>query len=174
MIRRRSALVALGLVAAPAFAQSASAPNYVPVSRTLATSGQPTERALRAFGRQGFEAVVSLVPNDVSGVVRAEPAILAAQGIEFVHVPIPFDAPDESHLRALTATLDRLSGRKVLVHCEVNMRASTLVFLYRVLTLHEAPGEAYEAVAIVWSPRGPWRGLIVEQLAKHGIAFEPY
>jgi hypothetical protein len=34
------------------------------------------------------------------------------------------------------------------------------------------PRAAYEAVSGVWSPDGPWRRLIDEQLRKHKVAFE--
>jgi hypothetical protein len=54
------------------------------------------------------------------------------------------------------------------------MRASSLVFLHRVVNLREPPESAYQAVAQVWSPRGAWRRFIVEQLAKHQVPFEPY
>ena len=53
-----------------------------------------------------------------------------------------------------------VSDRKVLVHCQINMRASSLVFLHRTIALKEDPRVAYEAVTAVWSPRGPWRALI--------------
>jgi hypothetical protein len=62
----------------------------------------------------------------------------------------------------------------VLVHCQVNMRASTMTFLYRVIKAHEPPEQAYQSVARVWSPEGPWKRLLVSQLQKAGIAFEPY
>jgi hypothetical protein len=91
-----------------------------------------------------------------------------------VHIPIPFGEPDQSHFQAVSAALSRLRERKVLVHCEINLRASTMVFLYRVISLKEPPAAAYEYVARAWSPRGSWRRLVVEQLAASGIAFEPY
>jgi protein tyrosine phosphatase (PTP) superfamily phosphohydrolase (DUF442 family) len=140
----------------------------------LVTSGQPTELALATLGTHGFQAVIYLAPSTVPSAVKKEPELLARQGIEFVQIPIPFDAPDESHFEALSAALIRLQERKVLVHCEINMRASTLVFLHRVIRLNEVPANAYDAVAQVWSPRGPWRRLIVEKLAKNHISFEPY
>jgi protein tyrosine phosphatase (PTP) superfamily phosphohydrolase (DUF442 family) len=118
--------------------------------------------------------VIYLAPSTVPNAVEEEPELLAKQGIEFIQIPIPFGAPDESHFEALSAALNRLQERKVLVHCEINMRASTLVFLHRVIRLKEVPSTAYDAVAQVWSPRGPWRRLIVEQLAKNHIPFEPY
>ena len=69
--------------------------------------------------------------------------------------------------------MNRLRDRKVLVHCQVNMRASSMTFLYRVIVGGEKP-DAYEAVAKVWSPEGPWKRLLTDQLRKAGIAFEPY
>ncbi len=170
-----SALMALILLAAPrAFAQSIEAPNFIVVAPNLATSGQPTAEALATLGARGFRAVVYLAPSTVPSAVAEESELLAKQGIEFVHIPIPFGAPNESHIEALSVALNRLSERKVLVHCEINMRASTLVFLYRVITLKEAPAQAYDAVARVWSPRGEWRRLMVQQLTKNHIQFEPY
>ena len=54
------------------------------------------------------------------------------------------------------------------------MRASTMTFLYRVIVGHEKAELAYESVAKVWSPEGPWKRLIVSQLRMAGVAFEPY
>ena len=47
-----------------------------------------------------------------------------------------------------------------------------MVFLYRAIVLKENPRVAYEAVAGVWVPDGPWRRLIESQLRKHKVAFE--
>ena len=170
-----SALAALLLpTALRTHAQSIEAPNFIAIGPNLATSGQPTKEALARLGTHGFQAVIYLAPSTVPNAVKEEPELLAKQAIEFIQIPIPFGAPDESHFAALSAALIRLQERKVLVHCEINMRASTLVFLHRVIRLKETPATAYDAVAHVWSPRGPWRRLIVEQLAKNNVLFEPY
>lgn len=155
-------------------AQPLVAPNVVPISSLLVTSGQPAAAALAGLGQQRFQAVVYLAPSSVPDAVRNEPEILAAQGIEFVHIPIPFSSPEEGHFLAVSEALARLQARKVLVHCQVNMRASSMVFLHRVIRGQEDPAIAYEAVAKVWSPSGPWRKLLTSLLAQHGIRFEPY
>ena len=155
-------------------AEKLDAPNFAEISPYLASSGQPTEAALRQLAAKGFQAVVYLAPSTVANAVRNEPEILSAQGVEFVHIPIPFDAPEGSHVQAVFTALDRLRDRKTLVHCEVNMRASVMVFLYRAIRLREDPATAYEAVARVWSPRGVWRRLLVAQLALANVPFEPY
>jgi protein tyrosine phosphatase (PTP) superfamily phosphohydrolase (DUF442 family) len=173
---RRMVLLAAATLVLPlgSRAQQVDIPNFIPITPLLFTSGQPSEEALRTLGARGFQAVVYLAPSDVPNAVRAEPELLSAQGVEFIQIPIPFGAPDDSHVQALFAALKRLQGRKVLVHCEINMRASTLVFLYRAIQLREDPAVAYEAVARVWSPRGPWKRLAVDQLAKNNIKFELY
>jgi len=151
-----------------------AAPNIVPITPRLVTSGQPTAESLATLGQLGFEAVIYLAPLTVSDAVPAEPELLARQRIEFLNIPIVFDSPGAADFEALANALDRWRDKKVLVHCQVNMRASSMVFLYRVLRLKEAPELAYEAVEKVWSPRGAWHRLIVDQLRKHQIAFEPY
>jgi protein tyrosine phosphatase (PTP) superfamily phosphohydrolase (DUF442 family) len=172
--RRRFIAVAGSLVTTASRAQSLIAPNVVVISPRLVTCGQPAAPTLANLGSLGFEAVISLVPFTVPGTVKEEPDLLAKQRIEFVHAPIAFNAPDESHFLAVSSALTRLKDNKVLVHCEVNMRASSMVFLHRVVQGGEEPARAYEAVAAVWSPRGPWRRLMEAQLHKHAIKFELY
>lgn len=151
-----------------------TAPNVVVIDARLVTSGQPPAEALERLGAEGFEAVVYLAPASVSDAVREEPAILRRQGIEFVAVPIPFGAPTPAHFQAVAEALDRLKARKVLVHCQVNMRASTMVFLYRVLRRAEPPSLAYESVIRVWSPQGPWKEMAEGLLKARGVNFELY
>ena len=60
------------------------------------------------------------------------------------------------------------------MHCQINLRASVMVFLYRAIVLKEDPRAAYEAVTKIWQPHDAWRRLIEQQLRKHGIAFDPF
>ena len=175
MFRRREfTLLSLGsvLLHEGALAIALDAPNPIEISPLLITSGQPTPKALAGLGALGIESVVYLAPSSVTDAVKNEPDLLQQQGIEFVHIPIPFNAPTEEHVIAVSKTLQRLSGKRVLVHCQVNLRASTMVFLHRVVTLKEEPSRAYEAVSRVWSPEGPWRTLVIEQLKTHKVTFE--
>jgi uncharacterized protein (TIGR01244 family) len=173
--RRNLALAALAYCwCAAALAQSLVAPNVVPISPTLVTSGQPSAQALANLSQLGFRAVVYLAPSTVPDAVKDEAQIVAAQGLEFVHIPIPFSDPTEDHFHLLRAVLQRLHGQKVLVHCQVNMRASTMVFLYRVINNGESPALAWESVTRVWSPAGPWKRLTTKLLAKHGVDFEAF
>lgn len=106
--------------------------------------------------------------------VRDEALIVGRQGITFVNIPIKFDNPTEKDYEAFAAVLGALSKRKVLVHCQINLRASTLVFLYRVVAEKENPNVAYDSVARIWSPHGAWKPLAQGLLRKNGVAFEIY
>ena len=150
----------------------ALAPNVVEISPRLVTSGQPSAEALSTLKALGFEAVIYLAPPTVHDAVRDEPLIVTHQGLTFINIPIRFDNPTDADFDTFAGVLTGLGNRKVLVHCQINLRASAMVFLYRATVLKEDPRLAYEAVTKVWQPEAAWRRLIEEQLRKHKIAFE--
>ena len=164
----------LTLATSGASTQPTGMPNRVDITPRLVTSGQPSAEALGSLAAQGFEAVIYLAPPTVSDAVRDEALIVGKQGLVFVNIPIKFDSPAEKGFEAFTSVLSALSARKVLVHCQINLRASSMVFLHRVISRKEDPRVAYEAVAKVWSPDGPWKKLMQALLSKNGVNFEPY
>jgi protein tyrosine phosphatase (PTP) superfamily phosphohydrolase (DUF442 family) len=170
---RTGLALACAIALADASAQKLDAPNVVEISPKLTTSGQPTREALAGLAAQGFEAVIYLAPPTVSDAVRDEPLIVGRQGLVFVNLPIDFEKPTARDAETFAAVLAALRERKVLVHCQVNMRASAMVFLYRATHAKEDARLAYESVSRVWNPNRAWRGLIVEQLRAHGVGFEP-
>ena len=177
-VRLSAALLALVWIltasVAPAQAHSPGMPNRVEINPRLVTSGQPSAEALASLAAQGFEAVIYLAPPTVSDAVRDEAVILGKQGMVFVNIPIKFDSPTQKDFEAFTAVLSALSQRKVLVHCQINLRASSMVFLHRVISEKHDPRVAYDAVATVWSPDGRWKTLMQTLLRKNGVSFEPY
>ena len=176
--RRRFLTIIAAVAAGPAGSAnekaSAPPPNLVAVSDKLVTSGQPSAAWLAELKRNAFDAVVYLAPPTVGDAVREEPLIVGRQGLAFVNLPIDFHAPTERDYEAFAGILRALADRRVLVHCQINLRASSFVFLYRAIALKDNPETAYDAVAKVWKPDGVWRGFIVAQLRRHGIGFEPY
>ena len=173
-IARAVSCAACTSVAATTVQAQLRAPNIVEISPSLVTSGQPNAGALAELRAQGFGAVIYLVAPNVSDAVRDEAYIVGRQGLVFVNLPIPFDGPTGQDFEVFAAILRSLQDRKVLVHCQVNMRASTFVFLYRAIVAREDPHVAYESVSRVWTPDGPWKRLMQEQLRSHRIDFDPF
>lgn len=173
MTRKIVALAAALVAMVPrVVAAQLEAPNVVPITERLVTSGQPSAKALAGLAKEGFEAVIYLAPSTVPDAVKDESKIVEVQGLAFVHIPIVFSNPTEVDYRRFVEAMKRLSGRKVLVHCQVNMRASSLVFLWRVLEGGEKPDAAFRSVSRVWTPQGPWKAFIESQLKRGGVEFE--
>ena len=163
----------IAALAFPALAHEGPAPNRLDLSPTLTTSGQPTKAFLETLKAQGFEVVIYLAPPTVMDAIAEEPQIVGRQGLAYVNIPMDFSKPTAEDFRTFSRVMQENAGRKVLVHCQMNFRASSMVFLYRVLTLREPPGPAWEAVQRAWVPNATWKRFIVETLRANGSSFEP-
>ncbi|MBC7502387.1 MAG: protein tyrosine phosphatase family protein, partial [Herminiimonas sp.] len=123
---------------------------------------------------RGFQAVIYLAPLAVGDSVADEPQILARQGITFVHIPIAFNQPTGADFDRFAAAMNDLANKKVLVHCQINLRASSMTFLYRTIVGKEDPQVAFAPVEKVWVPTGVWQKFIETQLKANGIMFDPF
>jgi protein tyrosine phosphatase (PTP) superfamily phosphohydrolase (DUF442 family) len=151
-----------------------AAPNIVEISPKLVTAGQPTAASLADLAAQGFEVDIYLAPPTVEDAVKDEALIVGMQGLVFVNIPIKFGNPTAKDFDTFAGVMKSFSDRRVLVHCQVDMRASSMVFLYRVILNKEDPHEAYKAVSQVWKPEGPWQKLIQDELKKNKVDFDPF
>lgn len=163
----------LAALALPALAHEGPAPNRVDISAALTTSGQPTRAFLETLRAQGFEVVVYLAPPTVMDAIAEEPKVVGRQGIVFVNIPIDFAKPTAADFEAFTNVMRAFESRKVLVHCQMNFRASSMVFLHRVITLREPAGPAWQAVQKAWVPDGVWKRYIADMLKANRVDFEP-
>jgi protein tyrosine phosphatase (PTP) superfamily phosphohydrolase (DUF442 family) len=173
-ISRWEGIAAAAMVTPLAQPASFDAPNVVVISPRLVTAGQPDRGALASLASRGFTADIYLAPPSVSDAVHDEAGIVERQGITYVNIPINFQHPTEADFAAFSSAMQKFEGRKVLVHCQLNMRASSMVFLYRVIVGREDPEQAYAAVTRVWVPNRPWKAFIMRLLRKNNVAFEPY
>jgi len=167
-----SALMAAEPASPPAPVAGIVAPNVRVISPLLVTAGQPDRASLQRLKAEGYAAVISLAPGNTADAVPDQAQILAAQGVEFVHIPIPWQKPEASHLEAMAAAMQRLKGQKVLVHCQMNMRASAVTFLYRAIYEKEDPARAWGDVKAIWTPTNQWAEFVGGQLSAHGIVFD--
>jgi protein tyrosine phosphatase (PTP) superfamily phosphohydrolase (DUF442 family) len=154
-----------------AAAQDALAVNFVAIDAKLHTAGQPDEAALATLGTRGYDLVVNLAPAGVTPSKEAE--ILAANGVRYVNIPVDWRNPTAEDFAAFSRTLAAAGDDdQVLVHCQMNMRASVFTFLHRVTHDRVDPAEAFKAVKAVWTPNEGWTQLAREVLGAHGIAFD--
>jgi uncharacterized protein (TIGR01244 family) len=114
------------------------------------TSGRLSTADPARLAAIGVSRVINLALAASPGALADEDALLEAAGIEYTHIPVPFDAPTGEHYAdfrdAITA-----DERPVHVHCIMNWRVSA--FFYR---LHREQGLAEETaralMAVQWDP----------------------
>ncbi len=151
-----------------AFQPGHLAVNYVEISPRLATAGMPARSQFDAIAQAGYQVVISLVPPDAMGAVRDEAVLVAGHGMRYHNIPVNFARPAAADFARFVDAMNQHRSERVLVHCELNMRASSFVFLYRVLELREDPDRAYDAVLRVWRPSGQWHAFIAQMLSEAG------
>ena len=131
--------------------------NYLPISETLHTSGQPTEAQFRRVQQAGIQRVINLAPHGNENALPDEPGTLAALGMHYTYIPVDFRDPTEDDFQRFCDAMRENGEAPVLVHCAANMRVSAFIFRYRRDVLGEDPAVAASDLHQIWQPRGVWR-----------------
>ena len=148
-------------------------PNLVTVTKRIDTSGQPSAEQLKGLKVAGYDMVINLAPPYSLGSIENEGSLVTASGIPYINIPVDGNYPKMSDFDLFTDILDQAGDRHVLVHCQVNQRASLFTFLYRVAHENADVDQAYENVTAIWSPGPHWLEFVDAVMARHQIVFDP-
>jgi protein tyrosine phosphatase (PTP) superfamily phosphohydrolase (DUF442 family) len=143
--------------------------NYLSISDAIGTAGQPTASQFAAIRAAGYDIVVNLAMPDSSKALPNEQRLVAEQGMLYVHIPVVWEHPTAQNLEQFFDLMARCRGRRVFVHCAMNMRVSVFVFLYRAVWLGVSPDEAYKDILRIWQPNPVWQRFLDESLVEYGI-----
>jgi uncharacterized protein (TIGR01244 family) len=143
--------------------------NFRAVDEALITSGQPSVAQLASVAEAGFQTVINLALHDNPRYsLPDEPGTVAGLGLQYVHIPVQFEAPTEADLLAFFAAMEAHRGRKILVHCAANMRVSAFLGLFWTVRQGWTQDRAFQLMRGLWQPNEVWSGYIAAMLAKHG------
>jgi protein tyrosine phosphatase (PTP) superfamily phosphohydrolase (DUF442 family) len=131
--------------------------NYIQVSDRIASSGQPDEHQFKDIAEAGYEAVINLAMPNSDNAIPEEGNIVTSLKMTYVHIPVPFDAPDVSYLREFIKVMGAFSVRNVWVHCVVNYRVSAFLYQYQRLVHGAPPEEAKKVMLASWEPNKVWQ-----------------
>jgi protein tyrosine phosphatase (PTP) superfamily phosphohydrolase (DUF442 family) len=135
--------------------------NFRPVAAGLATSGQPSEQQLALIAAAGFDVVINLaLHDDPRYSLHDEAGNVRDLGMQYVHIPVQFDAPEKSDLLAFFDAMERHRGHRIWVHCAANMRVTAFLGLYRVLRERRSRTQAFQLMDSVWKPNAVWTAFI--------------
>lgn len=131
----------------------------------LSTSGQPTEAQLTALRALGVCHVINLALHTHERALPDEAASVAALGMDYIHIPVAFDAPTEADFAAFCAVMRAIGEAPVHVHCIVNARVSAFLYRYRRDVLGMDETQARAAMEAIWRPGGVWAAFVGDEAA---------
>jgi uncharacterized protein (TIGR01244 family) len=141
--------------------------NFRQVDESLLTAGQPNEAQLADAARQGVKVVINLALHDDPRYSLADEAgCVRGLGMDYVHIPVQFNAPTDENLCAFISAMDTHKGEKILVHCAANYRVTAFVGLYRVLREGWTADKAFEPMRSVWEPDAIWKQFLADMLQR--------
>ena len=98
--------------------------------KKFGTAGQPSEDQFAVIAENGYQHVINIGMPDHPKALSNEGALVAAQGMNYIHIPVPFDKPTPDHVRLFCEMLSQIRQEKVLVHCIMNYRVSAFMYHY--------------------------------------------
>jgi protein tyrosine phosphatase (PTP) superfamily phosphohydrolase (DUF442 family) len=140
--------------------------SFLPISEAIATAGQPTAEEFETIRAAGYQVVINLALPSSNYALPDEAAIAAAQGLEYIAIPVVWETPTLADLEQFFAIMQARQGQAIFVHCAMNMRVSVFMYLYRVLCQGVDDAEARQSLHQIWMPNPIWQGFI-EQALQH-------
>ena len=127
--------------------------NFVQLTDSIGTSGQPTAEQFGDIAAAGYSVVVNLAVPDSHNAVANEGSLVTATGMTYVNIPVKWDDPTLRDLQRFIRTMRAFEGERVFVHCAMNLRVSA--FLYQYLTIEKGlpPERARSPILEKWAPQ---------------------
>jgi protein tyrosine phosphatase (PTP) superfamily phosphohydrolase (DUF442 family) len=134
--------------------------NYRYINARLASSGQPLADEIQSIADAGYEAVINLAMPYSPNVLEDEGFRVISLGLDYYHIPVPWEEPTLAHLQRFCALMQMLEGRKVWVHCALNYRVSAFLFQYHRLVLGMPEANAKAVMLPEWEPDEVWQAFL--------------
>lgn len=104
--------------------------NYFQMTDRVATSGQPTQAQFAEIAAAGNKVVINLAMPGGTNALNNEGQIVTELGMTYVHIPVPWEAPNVDHLNQFIAIMKAVEPERTWVHCVVNARVSAFNYHY--------------------------------------------
>jgi protein tyrosine phosphatase (PTP) superfamily phosphohydrolase (DUF442 family) len=144
--------------------------NFIPVSKEIYTSGQPTADQLCPLAAEGFTSVVNLATPHSPQALPGEADLVRSLGMRYDSIPVEWENPLDSDFALFEQVIAHLPQGKTLIHCIANFRVTAFYALYAQAHLGWTEIQADRFMAPVWqgSDYPVWKAFIArmrQQLA---------
>ncbi len=139
--------------------------NFLQLTDTIATAGQPTEKQLSLIKDAGYKIVINLATSASPNALSNEKKLVESLGMKYINIPIDFNNPTSEDLINFCQVLEHNNHQPLLIHCAANKRVSAFMYIYRLRRGNFAPEQAKIDLAKIWTPNKTWQKFIDDQLA---------
>ncbi len=143
--------------------------NWLRLDARITTSGRLLPGDPARLAAIGVRHVVNLALDSHPEALPDAAVRMAAAGLRYTHIPIPFDAPTQAHYAAFRAAIAAEDG-PLHVHCIMNWRVSALFYRYHRDEAGMAEPQARALMRRIWDPddfdypgASAWAALIAEK-----------
>lgn len=142
--------------------------NFLQLSDSIATAGQPTAEQFSAVKTSGYQVVVNLAPSTSPKYLSNEQQIVEGLGMGYIHLPVVWENPTVEDARQFFKVIEAHKQEKIFVHCAANMRVSAFMYLYRRLREGRSDAEAKLDLERIWTPNEIWQKFIQAAIESEG------
>jgi len=140
--------------------------SFLRLSPHITTSGRLQPGDPQRLAAIGTASVINLALASHPEALPDAAEEMAAAGLAYLHLPVPFADPAEAHFEAFVTALEALQ-KPVHVHCIMNWRVSAFFYRYHREACGMAEPEARSWLEKIWSPHtsdsdeaAPWRAFV--------------
>lgn len=131
------------------------------IHKHLFTSGCPEPTDLLSIKEYGVSTLINIALIEEDRCIPHEDKRCLEIGLNYIHLPISFDMPSVDQCILVLDLIDHLvKEQMVWVHCQDNLHASCLMYLYRQYYMDIDIATAQELLHEIWEPNETWTGLI--------------
>ena len=130
--------------------------NFHFVSKQLASSGLIPLQDYQSIKQYGFKHVINLIPGDQT----EERNRVQSLGLSYQQIEVDWHEPSLEDFEKFSKLMKSYGQDKVYIHCEANYRASTFLYLYRLIELKVPETNAKADLLAVWKPSPSWTDFI--------------
>ena len=130
--------------------------NYLQVTDSIATSGQPRVWQFAEIAQQGYGTVINLALPTSDEAIANEAELVTAEGMNYIQIPVVWEDPELSQYDLFCAVMQANRSEKVWVHCAKNMRVTAFMALYAQKYLGFSAKAATTLISKIWQPNNIW------------------
>ena len=108
--------------------------NYLVLNKQLITGGQPSKDSFEKLSKKGVVVVINLLPSHQNPIGNEE-FLVAENNMDYIHIPVDWDNPKETDFNSFVMAMKKHQGKKIFVHCAMNMRVSAFIYLSEFCTI---------------------------------------